>query len=83
MKEIDDNPDAVADGVLDEGALLATVCGNRELAKELAQIFLEELEPRMLEMASAIRDGDAGRVQFVAHALRGSAARFWNMRFIT
>lgn len=74
MKEIDEDPQTVADGVLDEGALLATVCGNRELAGELAQIFLEELEPRMLEMGNAIRDGDAVRVQFVAHALRGSAA---------
>jgi CheY-like chemotaxis protein/HPt (histidine-containing phosphotransfer) domain-containing protein len=74
MKELDENQGAVVDGVLDEGALLATVCGNRELAGELAQIFLEELEPRMVEMASAIRDGDATRLQFVAHALRGSAA---------
>lgn len=62
------------DGVLDEIALLVTVGGNRELAGELAQIFLQELEPRMQEMASAIREGDADRLQFAAHALRGSAA---------
>lgn len=62
------------DGVLDENALLTTVGGNRELAGELAQIFLQELEPRIQEMASAIREGDADRLQFAAHALRGSAA---------
>jgi signal transduction histidine kinase/CheY-like chemotaxis protein/HPt (histidine-containing phosphotransfer) domain-containing protein len=62
------------DGVLDENALLTTVGGNRELAGELAQIFLQELEPRMQEMSSAIRKGDADRLQFAAHALRGSAA---------
>jgi two-component system, sensor histidine kinase and response regulator len=62
------------DGVLDEIALLVTVGGNRELAGELAQIFLQELEPRMQEMESAIREGDADRLQFAAHALRGSAA---------
>ena len=62
------------DGVLDENALLATTGGNRELVGELAQLFLQELEPRMQEMASAIREGDAERLQFAAHALRGSAA---------
>jgi signal transduction histidine kinase/CheY-like chemotaxis protein/HPt (histidine-containing phosphotransfer) domain-containing protein len=62
------------DGVLDENALLATVGGNRELAGELAQLFLQELGPRMQEMASAIRERDADRLQFAAHALRGSAA---------
>jgi HPt (histidine-containing phosphotransfer) domain-containing protein len=65
-------PDSV--GVLDETALLSTVGGDRALAGELAQIFLQELEPRMREIASAIRDGDASRLQFGAHALRGSAA---------
>lgn len=61
-------------GVLDESALLSTVGGDRALAGELAQIFLQELEPRMREIASAIRNGDASRLQFGAHALRGSAA---------
>jgi phosphoserine phosphatase RsbU/P len=74
MKELDEELPVYAVGVLDETALLATVCGNRELAGELAGIFLEELQPRMDEMGSAIRDGDAGRVRFCAHALRGSAA---------
>jgi sigma-B regulation protein RsbU (phosphoserine phosphatase) len=73
MKELDEAP-VYPEGVLDETALLATVCGNRELAGELAEIFLEELQPRMQEMGSAIRDGDAERVRFAAHALRGSAA---------
>jgi len=62
------------DGVLDENALRATTGGNRELVGELAQLFLQELEPRMQEIASAIREGDAERLQFAAHALRGSAA---------
>ncbi len=74
MREIDEAPPAYPEGVLDETALLATVCGNRELAGELAEIFLEELQPRMQEMGNAIRDGDVERVRFAAHALRGSAA---------
>jgi two-component system sensor histidine kinase/response regulator len=60
--------------VLDEKALLVTVGGDRVLARELAQIFLQELESRMPEMASAVRAGDKARLQFAAHVLRGSAA---------
>jgi signal transduction histidine kinase/DNA-binding NarL/FixJ family response regulator len=60
--------------ILDERALLATVGGNRELAGELATIFLDELEPRVEEIAEAIRVGDPTRLQFAAHTLKGSAA---------
>jgi signal transduction histidine kinase/CheY-like chemotaxis protein/HPt (histidine-containing phosphotransfer) domain-containing protein len=60
--------------VLDEERLLATVGGNRELAGELAEIFLQELTPRMTDIEGAIKSGDAERLRFTAHALRGSAA---------
>jgi signal transduction histidine kinase/DNA-binding response OmpR family regulator len=63
-----------ARAVLDETRLLATVDGSRELAGELAEIFLKELAPRMKEIEAAIKAGDAERVRFAAHALRGSAA---------
>ena len=61
------------DEVFDEQQLLAVVQGDRTLAAELAQIFLEELQPRMLEMREAIRTKDANRLQSVAHALKGSS----------
>jgi two-component system sensor histidine kinase/response regulator len=60
--------------VLDEKALLVTVGGDRGLARELAQIFLQELDSRMPEMASAVLARDKTRLQFAAHVLRGSAA---------
>lgn len=63
-----------ADGVLDELKLFATVGGDRRLAGELAVIFMGEIEPRMDEIDRAINAGDAGRLQFAAHALRGSAS---------
>lgn len=63
-----------ADGVLDERALLITVGGNRRLAAELAEIFLQELESRMPEMAKAVVARDNTRIQFLAHTLVGSAA---------
>ncbi len=58
---------------LDEEKLLVTVAGNRELAGELASIFLRELAPRMNEIEAAINAADSERVRFAAHALRGSA----------
>lgn len=61
------------DEILNEKALLVTVGESRELAGELAQIFLQELDSRIQEMGSAILEADSTRLQFVAHALRGSA----------
>jgi CheY-like chemotaxis protein/HPt (histidine-containing phosphotransfer) domain-containing protein len=62
------------DRVLDERALLVTVDGNRQLAGELATIFLDELNPRVREIEAAIHESDATRLQFAAHTLKGSAA---------
>jgi HPt (histidine-containing phosphotransfer) domain-containing protein len=59
--------------VLDEEALVATAGGSRELAVELAEIFLSELDSRIDEFVAALADGSATRLQFAAHTLRGSA----------
>jgi HPt (histidine-containing phosphotransfer) domain-containing protein len=59
--------------VLDEEALVATAGGSRELAVELAVIFLSELDSRIDEFVAALADGSATRLQFAAHTLRGSA----------
>jgi two-component system sensor histidine kinase/response regulator len=71
-----DGPTTAAsqNGSLDEKAFLATVGGDRTLVIELAEIFLEELQPRMLEIRSAIDRNDCGRLQFSAHTLKGSAS---------
>ena len=66
--------DAVAgSGTLDEAALLILVGGDRNLAGELAQLFLDDLEPRVTEITAAVGARDADRLQSGAHALRGSA----------
>jgi HPt (histidine-containing phosphotransfer) domain-containing protein len=59
--------------VLDEDALVATAGGSRELAIELAEIFLSELDSRIDEFVAALAAGSATRLQFAAHTLRGSA----------
>lgn len=58
---------------LDEIALMTLVGGDRELASQLAELFLEDLGPRVTEITSAVSELDAGRLYAGAHALRGSA----------
>jgi protein-histidine pros-kinase len=59
---------------LDEAGLLTLVGGDRALAGELAEIFLDDLEPRLTEITAAVTARDPERLRAGAHALRGSAA---------
>jgi two-component system sensor histidine kinase/response regulator len=58
---------------LDEAALMTVVGGDRELARQLAELFLEDLGPRVTEITAAVSELDAKRLHAGAHALRGSA----------
>jgi signal transduction histidine kinase/CheY-like chemotaxis protein/HPt (histidine-containing phosphotransfer) domain-containing protein len=62
-----------SDDILDEEALMTLVAGDRQLAGELAELYLDDLEPRVTEIASAAQDGDADRLRAAAHSLRGSS----------
>jgi CheY-like chemotaxis protein/HPt (histidine-containing phosphotransfer) domain-containing protein len=59
--------------ILDEVGLMKLVNGDRALAGTLAGLFLEDLEPRVTEITSAVAGRDAERLRVGAHALRGSA----------
>jgi CheY-like chemotaxis protein/HPt (histidine-containing phosphotransfer) domain-containing protein len=59
--------------ILDEVGLMKLVNGDRALAGALAGLFLEDLEPRVTEITSAVAGRDAERLRVGAHALRGSA----------
>ena len=63
----------LGNGPVDEAAFLVRAGNDRVLMIELAEIFLEQLQPRMREIRSAILDKDFGRLQFSAHTLKGSA----------
>jgi HPt (histidine-containing phosphotransfer) domain-containing protein len=62
-----------SDDILDEEALMTLVGGDRQLAGELAELYLDDLEPRVSEIASAAQDGNADRLWSAAHSLRGSS----------
>jgi HPt (histidine-containing phosphotransfer) domain-containing protein len=53
---------------------MTLVGGDRELASQLAALFLEDLAPRLTEITAAVSELDSKRLQMGAHALRGSAA---------
>lgn len=59
---------------LDETALMTLVGGDRDLARQLAALFLEDLGPRVKEITAAVSARDAKRLHTGAHALRGSAS---------
>ena len=47
-------PREIEGDILDEEGLMTLVSGNRELAGELAELYLDDLEPRMTEIAAAV-----------------------------
>jgi HPt (histidine-containing phosphotransfer) domain-containing protein len=58
---------------LDESALMTVVGGDRKLAGELAQLFLDDLDNRVAEITAAVEARQVDRLRAAAHALRGSA----------
>jgi HPt (histidine-containing phosphotransfer) domain-containing protein len=65
--------DKVDTETLDEAALMKVVGGDRKLASELAQLFLDDLDSRVAEITAAVEARQVDRLRVVAHALRGSA----------
>ena len=72
-KEVDADEVVGTEKTLDEAALMKLVGGNRELASELAELYLTDLEPRVNEITIAARAHDGVRLRAAAHALRGSS----------
>ena len=72
-KEVDADEVVGTEKTLDEAALMKLVGGNRELASELAELYLTDLEPRVNEITIAARARDGVRLRAAAHALRGSS----------
>jgi signal transduction histidine kinase/CheY-like chemotaxis protein/HPt (histidine-containing phosphotransfer) domain-containing protein len=61
---------------VDLATALEAVEGDRELLLELGRVFAEDCPGRLRGLRAAILDGDAGRVERAAHALKGALATF-------
>jgi CheY-like chemotaxis protein len=67
-----------ADAVLDWG-VLATLqelkCGQSRLLPHVICLYLQEAPAHLVALQEAVAQGDAGRVEELAHGLKGSAAQ--------
>jgi two-component system, sensor histidine kinase and response regulator len=62
--------------VIDEPALMDRLEGDRQLLKELADLYFED-EPVLLEqIARALQAGDAELLRRTSHTLKGSVSNF-------
>jgi two-component system, sensor histidine kinase and response regulator len=69
-----EEPVSAADSVVfDEAGLLALVLGDRDAAREIANVFLEDGPNRLAEIRNALEIGDRERLRQAAHTLKGSA----------
>ncbi len=48
--------------------------GDVELVHELVEIFMEDTPPRLEELSKACLEGDAQRIESLAHSLKSSCA---------
>jgi len=69
-------PAGAADGILDFEAFLARVGGDRELLREVVELFLHHAPEQVTAVRDAIRRQDAAALEFSAHALKGSVGNF-------
>jgi HPt (histidine-containing phosphotransfer) domain-containing protein len=62
--------------VLDERAIMERVDGNRDLLREVVELFLDAYPRQQAELGAAIAGGATAEVARVAHAIKGSVAFF-------
>ena len=59
-------------GHIDEGRFLRQMGGDRDLAREVVQLYFEHYPERLRDIARAVAAGDAEQLKTTAHALKGS-----------
>ena len=64
------------ENVLDLEVALARVGGDKQLLREIADLFLEECPRAFAEIQASIAAGDAAKLENAAHALKGSVSNF-------
>ncbi len=62
--------------VMDAGAAIAQVEGDKSLLNELGEIFLSDCPKMLAEIKSAIDSNDARSLEYAAHTMKGVVANF-------
>jgi HPt (histidine-containing phosphotransfer) domain-containing protein len=62
----------------DAAALMHHVGGDRELLREIIEIFLATVPQMLADVRGAVISGDCRKVEQAAHALRGAARNFFS-----
>ena len=62
--------------VLDETDLLDQVGGDRELLRDMVQLFLEYYPPLLSELGQAVARKEMAAIERLAHALKGAVGNF-------
>ncbi len=65
--------------LIDWDIAMEAVHGNRDLMRELVEIYLQEGPKLLDELQRAVAQGDAPRVRIVAHTLKGSTRYFGDL----
>jgi HPt (histidine-containing phosphotransfer) domain-containing protein len=66
--------------LFDAAALMHHVGGDRELLREIIEIFLATAPQMLTDARGAVMSGDCQKVERAAHALRGAARNFFSAR---
>jgi PAS domain S-box-containing protein len=74
--EAGDGPAGAADPPADLSQLLVNTGGDVELLDELVELFAQDSPNQVENIAAAIQEGDAKKLEESAHKLKGAAANF-------
>lgn len=60
--------------------LLTALDGDIDVIKEITELFMSDVPPRIRELNDALRDGNREKSELLAHSLRGSSANIGAVR---
>jgi CheY-like chemotaxis protein len=69
-----ENENTPETAVLDVAKALAQMGGDKDVLREVLDIFVGSAPAQLEKLQDGLRDGDAGRIKFAAHTLKGAAA---------
>jgi two-component system sensor histidine kinase/response regulator len=66
----------IEESLIDPAAAMAAVAGDRELLREIIELFQAESPGMLAEIRAAATAGDAARLRRAAHSVKGAVAHF-------